>query len=96
MGYILDSEGISGCGVDSRQRPQAEISKGHRVPFPSREIKKSKIEGCKKGKRLYCLLIRLYLNQTQWACDILYKQLQPLSNDTWSFSINGQEGRMGL
>lgn len=45
MGFILDRRGTSGCGVDSRQRPHVEISKGHRVPFPSREIIKSKIKG---------------------------------------------------
>lgn len=56
-GYILDRRGISGCGVDSRQRLQVEISKGHRVPFPSREIKKPKIKGHQNGKILYCLLI---------------------------------------
>lgn len=33
MGYILDRRGISGCGVDSRQRPQVEISKGSQSAF---------------------------------------------------------------
>ena len=50
MGYILDRRGTSGCGVDSRQRPHVEISKGHRVSFHSREIKKPKIKGRKKAK----------------------------------------------